>query len=44
MSLFNVNNGYAEAVVRGYRSAFLSQEDYRRLSAAENLEGRHSVI
>ena len=39
MSLFNVNDGFAEAVVRGYRSAFLSQEDYRRLSAADTLEG-----
>ena len=42
MSLFNVNDGYAEAIVRGYRSAFLSQEDYRRLCAADNLEGAFS--
>lgn len=44
MSLFNVNDGYAEAIVRGYRSAFLSQEDYRRLSAADNLEGAFSRL
>jgi hypothetical protein len=39
MALFNVNDGFAEAIVRGYRSSFLSQEDFRRLSAADNLEG-----
>ena len=39
MALFNVNDGFTEAMVRGYRSAFLSQEDYRRISAADNLEG-----
>jgi hypothetical protein len=44
MSLFNVNDGYAEAIVRGYRSAFLTQEDYRRLSAADNLEGAFSPL
>jgi len=44
MSYFNVNDGFAEAVVRGYRSAFLSQEDYRRLSAADNLEGMSTQI
>ena len=40
MALFNVSDGFSEAVVRGYRSAFLTQEDYRRLSAADNLEGK----
>ena len=37
--MFNVSDGFAEAVVRGYRSAFLSTEDYRRLGASDNLEG-----
>lgn len=41
MAMFNVNDGFAEAVVRGYRSAFLSSEDYRRLGASENLEGMY---
>jgi V-type H+-transporting ATPase subunit d len=44
MALFNVNDGFAEAVVRGFRSGFLSLEDYRRLSAAENLEGMFSLL
>ncbi len=39
MALFNVNDGFAEAVVRGYRSAFLSTEDYRRFGASDTLEG-----
>jgi V-type H+-transporting ATPase subunit d len=39
MALFNVNDGFAEAVVRGYRSAFLTTEDYRRVGASDNLEG-----
>jgi V-type H+-transporting ATPase subunit d len=39
MALFNVDDGFAEAVVRGYRSAFLTQEDYRRLGGSDNIEG-----
>ena len=44
MALFNVNDGFAEAVVRGYRSAFLSSEDYRRLGASDNLEGMFLAV
>jgi V-type H+-transporting ATPase subunit d len=44
MALFNVNDGFAEAIVRGYRSSFLSQEDYRRISAADTLEGLYYLV
>ncbi|SJK85995.1 V-type H+-transporting ATPase subunit AC39 [Babesia microti strain RI] len=38
LSYFNFKHGYLEAVVRGYRSAFLKPNDYRRMKAAETLE------
>ena len=42
--MFNVNDGFAEAIVRGYRSAFLTQDDYRRIGASDNLEGMYSHV
>jgi V-type H+-transporting ATPase subunit d len=44
LSLFNINNGFTEAVVRGLRSGFLTTEDYRRLSNCENLEDLRSAL
>jgi len=44
LSLFNINNGFVEAVVRGLRSGFLNQEDYRRLSNSETLEDMRSAL
>jgi len=44
LSLFNINNGFVEAVVRGLRSGFLTQEDYRRLSNSETLEDMRSAL
>lgn len=35
---FNVHNGFAEALVRGYRSGFLNDSDYANLTQCENLE------
>ena len=37
---FNVDNGYLEALVRGFRSGILKQTDYLNLSQCETLEGR----
>lgn len=39
LALFNVHDGYLEGVVRGLRGAFLTREDYKRLAAADSLEG-----
>jgi len=44
LSLFNVQNGYTEAVVRGLRSGFLTQEDYRRVGACDTLEDVRSAL
>lgn len=44
MALFNVNDGFAEAVVRGFRSAYLTTDDYRRIGAGENLEDVRTAL
>merc|ERR1719350_2549032 len=35
---FNVEHGFLEAIVRGYRSGFLSDVEYRQLTQCESLE------
>ncbi|KAF8158162.1 V0 complex, c/d subunit of ATPase [Crassisporium funariophilum] len=35
---FNVNNGFLEAIVRGYKSGVLSQNQYANLAQCESLE------
>lgn len=40
---FNVDNGYLEGLVRGFRSGVLSQSDYLNLSQCETLEGKPRV-
>ena len=37
---FNVDNGYLEGLVRGFRSGVLTQSDYLNLSQCETLEGK----
>ena len=37
---FNVDNGYLEGFVRGFRSGVLTQSDYLNLSQCETLEGK----
>lgn len=44
LSLFNVQHGFNEAIVRGLRSGFLTQEDYRRLEACDTLEDVRSAL
>lgn len=44
LSLFNVNHGFTEAVVRGLRCGYLSPEDYRRISAADSLDDVRSAL
>lgn len=35
---FNVDGGYLEAIVRGYRSGLLTSADYNNLCQCENLD------
>jgi len=35
---FNINNGYLEGLLRGYRSGFLRREDYVHMGQCETLE------
>merc|ERR1719253_1539667 len=44
LSFFNVDHGYMEAVIRGFRSGFLTTEDYRRLAACDTLEDVRSAL
>mmetsp|Transcript_40477 Transcript_40477/g.66216 ORF Transcript_40477/g.66216 Transcript_40477/m.66216 type:complete len:391 (+) Transcript_40477:47-1219(+) len=38
IATFNIQHGFVEAVVRGYRSGMLGDEDYHHLTQCENLE------
>lgn len=38
MTTFNMQHGFPEALVRGMRSGFLSDQDYHHLTQCENLE------
>lgn len=44
LSLFNMEHGFSEALVRGFRSGFLGPEDYRRVGAADTLEDVRSAL
>jgi hypothetical protein len=35
---FNMQHGFVEALVRGFRSGFLTDENYHHLSQCDNLE------
>lgn len=39
ITTFNVQHGYVEALVRGYRSGYLDDVDYHHLTQCETLEG-----
>lgn len=36
---FNIDFGYLEGLVRGFKSGFLKQADYSNLTQCETLEG-----
>jgi V-type H+-transporting ATPase subunit d len=40
ISTFNIQHGYVEGLVRGFRSGFLDDVDYHHLTQCESLEGR----
>jgi len=42
--LFNIDNGYLEGLVRGFRSGILKRTDYLNLIQCETLEGKMFVL
>ena len=38
MDTFNMQHGFVEAIIRGFRSGFLEDETYHHLSQCDNLE------
>ena len=38
METFNMQHGFVEALVRGFRSGFLQDDTYHHLTQCENLE------
>lgn len=38
LSTFNMQHGFVEALVRGFRSGFLKDDAYHHLTQCENLE------
>lgn len=41
---YNTKNGYLEALLRGFRSSFLTPEEYRKLTEVDTLEDLRSVL
>ena len=42
--LFNVDNGYLEGLVRGFRSGILNKADYLNLVQCETVEGKGALL
>lgn len=40
---FNVNDGYLEALLRGFRSGILTTADYTNLTQCDTLEGTREL-
>ena len=38
LTSFNINNGYIEGIMRGYRLNFLKEEDYIKMKSFNSLE------
>lgn len=36
---YNINNGYVEGIVRGYRNTLLTGQNYGNLTQCENIDG-----
>jgi hypothetical protein len=41
---FNVDDGFLEAIIRGFKSGILNTQDYNNLIQCENLEGNYCVL
>lgn len=44
ITTFNMLHGFAEAIVRGFRTGFLNDSDYHHLTQCETLEVRPPYI
>lgn len=42
--LFNVDNGYLEGLIRGFKCGILKVADYHNLVQCETLEGKHLIF
>ena len=40
LNTFNMDHGYNEALIRGYKSGFLTESEYHHIAQCENMEGR----
>lgn len=43
MSLFSIENGYAEGIVRGFRSSFFNEQQYTQVKNCSTLDELKSV-
>lgn len=43
-TLFNIDSGYLEGLVRGFKCGILKQSDYLNLVQCETLEGRFDLF
>lgn len=41
---FNIDNGYLEAIVRGYKSGLLNSGQYTNLSQCESIDGEFICV
>jgi V-type H+-transporting ATPase subunit d len=41
---FNVNNGYVEGIVRGYRNGLLTSGAYSNLTQCETIDGAYRAF
>jgi len=44
MTTFNMLHGFTEALVRGFRSSFLADQDYHHITQCETLEVNSETI
>ncbi len=44
LATFNMQHGFAEALIRGFRSSFLSESDYHHITQCENLDVIHILL
>jgi len=42
--LFNVDNGFLEGLIRGFKNGILAREDYRHLTQCDTLEGLYAFF
>ena len=42
--MFNIDNGYLEGLLRGFKGGILKQADYLNLVQCETLEGKQSLM